>query len=354
MLESFKYTRGSLYVLDQLLLPFETKYVHVTNSQDGFRVIRNMQVRGAPLIAIVAVLSLAVELVSVQLENDASAKRYIEVQLMELKKSRPTAVNLTLAINEIIQSIELVENPVEAYLEYAEGMLRKDVSDNKSLGKFGANYLRSEFNRPLKVLTHCNTGSLATCGWGTALGIIRDLHQSGHINHAFCTETRPYNQGSRLTAYELVFEKIPSSLVCDSMVSLLIQKEQIDCIIIGADRVAKNGDTCNKIGSLQLAIIANYYNIPFIVAAPRTSIDLKTASGSEIEIEHRSGEEVLSLKGLLNEKIVEVEVGARGINVWNPAFDVVPSQLITAIVTEKGVILKRDGISEFDMEVHCI
>ena len=352
MLASIKYSRGSLEILDQLLLPFETRYERVENSSQGYNVIKSMKVRGAPLIAIVGMLSLAVELGSCsKFESPKAEFDYIQARLVELRKSRPTAVNLGKAIDEIMELIKNSSSPTVLFVEYAENMLEKDLLDNMAIGRIGKEFLNSLFNnRPIKVLTHCNTGSLATCGWGTALGIIRDLKKSNLIEHAYCTETRPYNQGSRLTAYELVQEEIPSTLVCDSMVSLLIQEKNIDCIIIGADRVAKNGDTCNKIGSLQLAIIAQYYQIPFVVAAPSTSIDLSTINGKMIEIEYRSGKEVTFVKGLMEGEIKQVEVGARDIKVWNPAFDVVPSALITAIITEKECLNKSVGSSEFALE----
>lgn len=214
--------------------------------------------------------------------------------------------------------------------------------------------------------------SLATAGYGTALGIIRALAGQKKLTHAYCTETRPYNQGSRLTAYELVYEKIPSTLITDSMASALLAQnpDKIAAIVVGADRVAANGDTANKIGTYQLAITARYHNIPFIVAAPSTSVDLNIASGKEIHIEVRPAVEVTTLRG----PVVELEsiskgsndvvfkthngqdvaetiaVAARGIGVWNPSFDVTPAELISAVVTEKGVVLKEDGVQQFDMK----
>lgn len=214
--------------------------------------------------------------------------------------------------------------------------------------------------------------SLATAGYGTALGIIRALAGQKKLTHAYCTETRPYNQGSRLTAYELVYEKIPSTLITDSMASALLAQnpDKIAAIVVGADRVAANGDTANKIGTYQLAITARYHNIPFIVAAPSTSVDLNIASGKEIHIEVRPEVEVTTLRG----PVVEVEsiskgssdvvfkthngqdvaetiaVAARGIGVWNPSFDVTPAELISAVVTEQGVVLKEDGVQQFDMK----
>lgn len=215
--------------------------------------------------------------------------------------------------------------------------------------------------------------SLATAGYGTALGIIRALAGQGKLSHAYCTETRPYNQGSRLTAYELVYENIPSTLITDSMASALLAQhsDKIAAIVVGADRVAANGDTANKIGTYQLAITAQYHNVPFIVAAPSTSVDLNIASGKEIHIEVRPDVEVTTLRGPVVEldsiargaNAVEfkknqadavvsetIAVAARGIGVWNPSFDVTPAELISAIVTERGVVFKEDGVQSFDMK----
>jgi len=215
--------------------------------------------------------------------------------------------------------------------------------------------------------------SLATAGYGTALGIVRALAGQQKLTHAYCTETRPYNQGSRLTAYELVYEKIPSTLITDSMASALLAQnsDKIAAIIVGADRVAANGDTANKIGTYQLAITARYHNVPFLVAAPSTSVDLNIASGKQIPIEVRPAVELTTLRGPVvdlasismdshevklkgsdqGSVVLEmVAMAARGIGVWNPSFDVTPAELITGIVTEKGVALKEDGVQEFDMK----
>jgi len=211
---------------------------------------------------------------------------------------------------------------------------------------------------------------LATAGYGTALGIIRALAGQQKLTHAYCTETRPYNQGSRLTAYELVYEKIPATLITDSMASALLAQhgEKIAAIVVGADRVAANGDTANKIGTYQLAITARFHNIPFIVAAPSTSVDLNIASGKDIHIEVRPAVEVTTLRGPVVEassgsdthfrksadqqSVVSetIAVAARGVGVWNPSFDVTPAELISAVVTEKGVVLKEEGAQQFDMK----
>ncbi|KAJ3161315.1 hypothetical protein HDU86_007097 [Geranomyces michiganensis] len=381
---------GSLQVLDQLKLPFETTYETVASCKDGHHVIRSMKVRGAPAIAIVAALSLAVELYSTLTSSPAvfptapSVDDFVVHKLNYLRTSRPTAVNLFEAadrLEKIVKSAAsaagaTAQSAADAYLTAAESMLEKDVADNRSIGRHGAAAILVHVdNRDIKtangdaggsssekvqVLTHCNTGSLATAGWGTALGIIRELNATSHLAHAYCTETRPYNQGSRLTAYELVHEKIPATLVCDSMASALMKTQNIAAVIVGADRVARNGDTANKIGTYQLAIAAKYHGVPFIVAAPSTSIDLDTPSGDDIVVEERAAVEVVQVAGrrvvvlgsseadnggnaatateaAATEPSTTVHVAAPGIGVWNPAFDITPAHLITHIVTEHGV-----------------
>ncbi|ORZ12344.1 S-methyl-5-thioribose-1-phosphate isomerase [Absidia repens] len=366
-LEAIKYTPGKLLILDQLALPHETIFENVKTVQDGHAAIKTMKTRGAPAIAIVAALSLAVDASARQTQGEfdsaAAALTFLEESLEYLKTSRPTAVNLfdaankLSAINQQAASAEsaTAASVVQIYVQAAEQMLIDDVQDNKNIGKFGADFIVNHVgnSKDISVLTHCNTGSLATAGWGTALGIIRDLHARGDLTHAYCTETRPYNQGSRLTAYELVYENIPATLVCDSMASALLkQNPSVQAIIVGADRVAANGDTANKIGTYQLAITAKHHGILFIVAAPSTSIDLNTKTGADIVIEERPADELTNVTGV---RIVDgqptpttVRTAAQHIGVWNPSFDVTPSELISAIVTEKGVAVKSPGKS-FDM-----
>ncbi|KAJ3286247.1 S-methyl-5-thioribose-1-phosphate isomerase [Borealophlyctis nickersoniae] len=382
-LQAIRYHRGSLEILNQLLLPFESVYEVIKGVEDGHTAIKTMKVRGAPAIAIVAALSLAVELhletehrspASQTLKTPLAVSKFVHKNLEYLKTSRPTAVNLFEAAARLdsitaaaaSQATECGE-VIAAYMDAAEGMLARDIEDNRNIGRLGAEFLVGMTpGVQLNVLTHCNTGSLATAGWGTALGVIRDLHASGHLSHAYCTETRPYNQGSRLTAYELVYEEIPATLICDSMASALLKQKNIGAIVVGADRVAANGDTANKIGTYQLAITAAYHGVPFLVAAPWTTIDLATASGEDIPIEERSGIEVKQIRGLTvddeagvkeggsegdSEPVTTttVQIAARGVGVWNPAFDITPASLITAVITEKGVIVKAPGASTFDL-----
>lgn len=335
------------------------------NVQNGHAAIKTMKTRGAPAIAIVAALSLAVDL-NTRFENGEfntvdQVVQFLHESLEYLKTSRPTAVNLFDAaakLSKVIdQAASNTSDPavvVNAYLEAAEKMLVDDVQDNKNIGKYGAEYIAEHVKdkEHISVLTHCNTGSLATAGWGTALGIIRDLHATGKLEHAYCTETRPYNQGSRLTAYELVYENIPATLVCDNMASALLkQNPHVQAIVVGADRVAANGDTANKIGTYQLAITAKHHGILFIVAAPSTSIDLKTKSGEDIVIEQRPSVELTTVSGIRvnDSEPTTIRTAAENIGVWNPSFDVTPANLISAIVTEKGVAIKAEGQSDFDM-----
>lgn len=364
-LEAIKYTRGDLRILNQLVLPHETIFETVLNVQNGHAAIKTMKTRGAPAIAIVAALSLAVDVHArfEQGEFDTvdQAVKFLLESLEYLKTSRPTAVNLFDAaaklehlINTTSKTAQEPVTVVTAYIEAAEQMLIDDVKDNKNIGKFGADYIVENAKNPsnISVLTHCNTGSLATAGWGTALGIIRDLHKNNKLEHAYCTETRPYNQGSRLTAYELVYEQIPATLICDNMASALLkQNPNVQAIVVGADRVAANGDTANKIGTYQLAITAKHHGVLFIVAAPSTSIDLKTKSGDDIPIEQRPAEELVTVAGVRvnDNEPTTIRTAAAEIGVWNPSFDVTPASLISAIVTEQGVVVKKDGEDVFDM-----
>jgi len=379
MLEALKYTPEKLELLNQLLLPHETVFEEANTAEEGWHQIRLMKVRGAPAIAIVAALSLAVELhhlkgTSVNRQRNfkdaAELVAFIKERWDHLKTSRPTAVNLFEAAAKFVTLVEKeleakpdssVDSIIDLYLEHAKIMLDKDIEDNKAIGKHGGQAILEIHKKDkVVVMTHCNTGSLATSGYGTALGVVRFLHEKSNLEHAYCCETRPYNQGSRLTAYELVTEKIPSTLITDSMASALMSKKEISAIVVGADRIAANGDTANKIGTYQLAISAQYHKVPFYVCAPVTSIDLAMETGASIEIEQRKPEEVTHVTGALTSgpggEILEpleqktVRIAPHGIGVWNPAFDVTPASLITGIVTEKGVIEKQRGETTFKIK----
>ncbi|XP_014667607.1 PREDICTED: methylthioribose-1-phosphate isomerase-like isoform X2 [Priapulus caudatus] len=330
--------RGQLSILDQLLLPNQTVYVRIGDVEDGWKAIFQMQVRGAPAIGIVGSLSLVVDLNNQEFDTKSMLNTYLATKLTYLVSARPTAVNMKWCADVLLKlSAELkdcdevsVAEMKEQIMSMAESFLEKDIEINKKMGMFGANHILERNDKSLRILTHCNTGSLATGGYGTALGVIRTLHNMGRLLHAYCTETRPYNQGSRLTAYELMQDDIPSTLVCDNMCAALMKNWTIDGIFLGADRVVANGDTANKIGTYQLAVLAKYHNVPFYVVAPSSSIDLNMSTGDEIVIEERPATEITHMNG--------IRVTPKGINCWNPAFDVTPARLITGgIVTEFGV-----------------
>lgn len=292
--------------------------------------------RGAPAIAIVGSLGVAVELKQTSFSDAGHLEKFVTEKFTYLKTARPTAVNIARAADQFIRrSAELrkdgVKRAQEVLIAELEDMLPRDIATNKAIGRYGAEHIMSrlEPGEKARVLTHCNTGSLATAGYGTALGVVRALWEMGHLDHCYCTETRPFNQGARLTAYELVSEQIPATLICDSMAAALMKEKNISAIVVGADRVVCNGDTANKIGTFQLALVAKSLGIPFYVAAPTTTIDFGLVSGEQIVIEERDKEEMLSICGK--------RIAAEGIGCWNPAFDVTPASLITGgIVTENG------------------
>ncbi|XP_034543818.1 methylthioribose-1-phosphate isomerase [Notolabrus celidotus] len=339
-LEAIRYRAGALQILNQLLLPHQTVYDEIHSVQDAYEAIKSMKVRGAPAIAIVGCLSLAVELRAGAGGDDPVT--FIRESLCHLTSARPTAVNMGRAARELMEFAENEsmeknsEQLRESVIAWIEDMLERDVNDNRKIGNYGAQHILSGVPRDsVTILTHCNTGSLATAGYGTALGVVRSLHALSRLKRVYCTETRPYNQGSRLTAYEAVAEGIPATLITDSMAALTMREMDITAVVVGADRVVANGDTANKVGTYQLAIAAKHHGIPFYVAAPSTSCDLSLESGRDIIIEVRPPEELTSING--------VPIAAPGIEVWNPAFDVTPHQLITGgIITELGVFLPSE------------
>ncbi len=352
MLEAIRYSKGVLELLEQRKLPFTEEWVRISSCEDGWRAIRDMTVRGAPAIAISGMLSLAVELVNGgegrQFASVEEARDWILAKLEFLATSRPTAVNLSIAVSAMKALLEQVVPTSSAtpelvtmlVVEEAEEMLRRDVSQNKIMGRHGAEALlqacqaRGRVNTTegkIRVLTHCNTGSLATAAYGTALGVVRALYERGALEIVYCTETRPYNQGARLTAFEIATDHMPGMLVCDSAVAALMRSNRVDAVVVGADRIAENGDTANKIGTFNIAVAAAYHNIPFFVAAPTTTVDVTLANGSLIPIEERDPEEITHFRG---------ERVAADLPVWNPSFDVTPAAIIEGIITELGVAWK--------------
>lgn len=302
-LESLKYKRGSLQVIDQLKLPGELVFIEIKSTEDTWKVIKLMQVRGAPLIAIVAALGLAVHVYNSRDEYKSvdSVSDFLLKQMEYLRTSRPTAVNLFLATDDLahlVNTLKVATNAsvssiVDGFIAAAEKMLVDDVVTNKSIGDHGAKrILEIVGHKPLRVLTICNTGSLATAGYGTALGVVRSLHALGCLEHVYACETRPYNQGARLTAFEIVSDQLPGTLITDSMASYLMATKGVDVVFVGADRVAANGDTANKIGTYQLAIVAKFHGVPFFPAVPTTTLDLSIPSGAKIHVEERPADEL--------------------------------------------------------------
>lgn len=354
-LEAIKWNKvnGKLEILDQTLLPATTCYIQVNGVKDGWHVINKMQVRGAPAIALVGSLSLAVEILQHPgYEHKMALRQAIKDNLDYLLTARPTAVNMKTAANELgdlayslNEDTCTLSEMIDRFIDKVSDMLELDIKDNKSIGDFGSNEILGNVPKEscVRVLTHCNTGSLATAGYGTALGVIRSLHKTGKLEQVYCTETRPYNQGARLTAYELVYEKIPATLICDDMVAAVMKTKQLSAVVVGADRIARNGDTANKIGTYQIAVLAKYHNIPFYVAAPLTTVDFQMPNGDKIIIEERSEREMTHI----NDK----RIAAEGITCWNPAFDVTPANLITGIITNIG-IFKPSELADIDVEKH--
>ena len=311
--EPIRWRGDALDLLDQRLLPREVRYVSLHDAHEVADAIRDMMVRGAPAIGVSAAFGLAL---AAQRGDD------IDAAAAELRASRPTAVNLMWALDRMLRARD-AGNDLTAE---AEAMFREDVEANKRIGQYGAALLGNS----VTVLTHCNAGALATAGYGTALGVIRAAVEGGKRVAVFADETRPYLQGARLTAWELQQEAIDVTLITDSMAGHFFQQGRFDAVIVGADRIAANGDAANKIGTYTVAVLANAHGVPFYIAAPLTTIDVHCPSGAGIPIEERSALEVTSINN--------VSVAPEGISVRHPAFDVTPARLITAIITDRGVL----------------
>lgn len=289
-----------------------------------------MKVRGAPAIGAAAAFAVALEAKAMAHLPDLQFHVHMESTLSRLAQTRPTAINLFWAIERMRRTLSEADGNVpqviDRLIQEAEFVADEDVATNKQIGLHGHGLFGVEVN----ILTHCNTGSLATVDYGTALGVIRALHEHNKLKHVWVDETRPYLQGARLTAYELAADAIPHTLITDSMAAYFMQAGQVDAVIVGADRISANGDTANKIGTYGLAVLCKYHNIPFYVAAPSTTFDLSIMSGEDIPIEQRSAQEVLQVQG--------IPIAPANTLAAHPAFDVTPSSLISAIITEKGVI----------------
>ncbi|KAM5532861.1 hypothetical protein V8D89_013502 [Ganoderma adspersum] len=377
---SIRTSEGKLEIVNQLLLPHTTEYLEIRSIDDAFDAIKSMKIRGAPAIASLASLavadyltrSLATSPSPEWFETTDAFKQHLEAILAHLYTARPTAVNLGAAIRRLSNKLQTlidagnnVDTIARELISEAKKIDAEDVGRNKLMSKWGGEWLiervksRGGSGTDLNVMTVCNTGSLATSGYGTALGLITYLHETGKLQRAFFTQSTPYHQGSRLTAFELKSLNIPSTMLCDSMVGSLFQHHNIHAIAVGADRIARNGDTANKVGTYNAAVLAARHNIPFIVVAPVSTVDLEVSDGSGIPIEHRPAIEACLVRGALYPKTLNAEgakeqatvmVTPEGLEgVYNPSFDVTPASLITAIVTEKGVAVKKSGEEEFDL-----
>ncbi len=325
-IQAVRWDQESLVLLDQTRLPGE-EIDFVANSVDQVvDAVMRLVVRGAPALG--AVGAFGVVIAMDQCARQAWTSDELNEQILRVRNARPTAVNLAWGVDRVLP---FVEQGRDAVLAQAHQLVLEDTAANRKLSQLGADWIlqRTGLSK-LRVLTHCNTGALATTGWGTALGVIRELHERGALELVYANETRPLLQGSRLTAWELEREGIDYRVQADGAAASTILRGLVDFAIIGADRIARNGDSANKIGSVGVALACQAAGIPFMVAAPSSTVDLDTASGADIEIELRDGAEVTELAG-----VKVAPVGAQG---FNPAFDITPAKYISAIVTEKCVV----------------
>jgi methylthioribose-1-phosphate isomerase len=333
MIPTLEWLPEGVNFLDQTKLPFDETYVLATDYKQVARVIKDMIVRGAMAIGVSAAMGVALGIDRSEATNIADLNKEVDIICRTLAETRPTAVNLfwgIAQIRDLYTALAAKNTPIPqikaAVVALANQLYDEDIANLRKLGAFGAELLPQQGT----VLTHCNAGALAACGYGSALGVIRAAIERGKKIDVFADETRPFNQGSRLTAWELVKDNIPTTLICDNMAGYFMSKGRIAAVIVGADRIAANGDTANKIGTYSVSILAKEHGVPFYVAAPFNTIDLATASGDLIPIEQRAAREVTHVNG--------VQVTPHGVNIENPAFDVTPAKYITAIITERGVL----------------
>ena len=326
------YTGAALRLLDQRRLPFEEVHLDCRSADEVAAAIADLAVRGAPAIGIAAAWGVVLEAKNLAGSGKVVSAQALEPALVRLNAARPTAVNLTWALARMRTALQAAPaDPLAALAAEAQTIQDQDLAANRRMGELGADLIHAGDG----VLTHCNTGSLATAGFGTALGVIRAGVASGKITQVYAGETRPWLQGARLTMWELARDGIPAKLIADSAAAHLMKSGAVQWVIVGADRVAANGDTANKIGTYQLAIAARHHGVKFMVVAPASTVDMATADGSHIEIEMRNAGELLNSGG--KRSVVE------GADAWNPVFDVTPAALIDALVTERGVIDRPDA-----------
>ena len=331
-MEAIIWKEHTLYLLDQTRLPTQEVWLQYTDYRAVAQAIRTMVVRGAPAIGVTA--AYAMVLAAMEANGSSDFAKQMQEAKGVLAASRPTAVNLFWALDRMEQCLLRCGGDLQQLETEAIAIHHEDVEMNRAMGQFGAGVVPEN----ARILTHCNAGALATGGYGTALGVIRAAHAQGKVAMVYADETRPLLQGARLTAYELVHDHIPTTLICDDMAGALMAQGKVDLIVVGCDRMAANGDFANKIGTYSLAVLAKHHGIPFYTALPSSTIDMNLPDGSHIPVEERSAEEVSCFRG--------VQTGPLGIHVWNPSFDVTPNGLLTGIITEKGVLYPpfRDGL----------
>jgi len=327
---TLEWTDKGVRFIDQTKLPTEEVFVVCTTYQQVADVIRNMVVRGAPAIGVAAGMGIALGVKNSKAETVADLKKDFDRICKVIGETRPTAVNLFWAIRRMQDKFESLRvRPVaqikQALIEEAQRMHAEDIAANRAMGRHGATLMPSNGG----VLTHCNAGALATAGYGTALGVIRAAVEQGKKIHVYADETRPFLQGSRLTAWELMKDGIPTTVISDNMAGAMMKQGKIGAIVVGADRIAANGDVANKIGTYTVAVLAKEHGIPFYVAAPISTFDLETPDGSGIPIEQRNSREVTHIAGK--------QMVPDGVQIENPAFDVTPAKYVAAIITERGI-----------------
>ena len=321
------WTNSGLRLLDQRRLPYAEIYLDFVDATTVAEAIRDMVVRGAPAIGITAAYAVVLAAQQHTTNSPGDWRTPLQRDMQRLAAARPTAVNLVWALERMQARLSTAgEMPVAALLEEARHIHAEDIKANQRMGEYGTNLI----SKGDSLLTHCNAGALATGGYGTALGVVRSAWAAGKVHTLFAGETRPWLQGARLTAWELLQDGIPVTLITDSAASSLMQSGQVQWVITGADRVAANGDVINKIGTCQLAVACRYFGVKMMVVAPLSTLDMAMPNGSQVTIEQRSATEVLSLAGQ--------PVAASGATAWNPAFDVTPAGLVDYLVTEAGVI----------------
>jgi methylthioribose-1-phosphate isomerase len=330
MIQTLEWTEQGVRFIDQTKLPTEETYVTCKSYEQVADAIRTMVVRGAPAIGVAAAMGIALGAQNSKAETVAELKRDLDQIYEVIGKTRPTAVNLFWAIRRMQEKFERIRiRPLaqikRELVEESKRMHAEDISANQAMGRHGAALMPSEGG----VLTHCNAGALATAGYGTALGVIRAAVEQGKKIHVYADETRPFLQGSRLTAWELMKDGIPTTVISDNMAGAMMKQGKIGAIVVGADRIAANGDVANKIGTYTLAVVAKENGIPFYVAAPTSTVDMACPDGSKIPIEQRNPKEVTHIAGK--------QMTPDGVSIENPAFDVTPAKYVAAIITERGI-----------------